>query len=256
MARWMARSDHLFHTGGVLQPERFASTRTLVHLTPNAYCHIRFSEQERNAPPDDHAYDVAMIGNNVTRLPIPVPGLTGLPGGLPRWRLARTLAHTLGPDKFLLLGRDWPSRWSPGTVPFEGQAQALRSALVSVNWDHYSSYPAYSSDRLPIALIAGRPHVTTGHPGMDWAPDRSHGLFLEPDVAAVSRTALALASQPDRARSLGLAAWEWARHRISTREQARFMLSRMRPDIAEPPTDPWLSLPAPVAGSARDDWPR
>jgi len=248
MRRWLLRADHVFHTGGIPGIEDCTSSSTALHFAPNGYCHIRFAREETEPPDSTPGARVAMIGNNVTRSRVPIPGLTGIPGGLPRWRLARRAAKALGPSGFVLAGRDWPTAWSSGSVPFEEQAAVMRSARVSINWDHFASYPGYSSDRLPIALVAGRPHITTRHPRMDWCPGEDRGLFLEDSPAAVLTRALSVNADPHRSHELGVAAWEWARHRISTRELMRFLLSRVRPDVPAPAGEPWSTLPGPSRG--------
>ena len=78
---------------------------------------------------------------------------------------------------FQLYGGGWPRGWTRGPIPYRSQAEVVRSARVMVNWDHYPCTADYASDRLPIALLAGRPHVTTAHPGMAWAPGEEVGLF-------------------------------------------------------------------------------
>lgn len=253
MRRWMNRADHLIHTGGLQSPETSASRETSIHFAPNSYCHVTFAGAEAEPPDSSASFDIAMIGNNVTRSRIPIPGLTGIPGGFQRWRLARRAFTALGPTRFLLIGRDWPASWSAGPVPFASQAQAIRSARVSINWDHFADYPGYSSDRLAISLIAGRPHVTTTHPRMDWCPGEEYGLIREADDRRVLDRAIQLLSEPDTCQSLGLAAWEWARFRLSTREWARFLLSRVRSDVEPPGVAPWSDLPLATRGS-EDSW--
>ncbi len=121
---------------------------------------------------------------------------------------------------------------------------------MSVNWDHFPRHESYASDRLPISMVAGRVHVTTGHPGFDWVPGHEAGLFVEPSVAGVVERVKTLAAAPeDEILELGLAAHHWARERMSHRAAARFMLAAVDRQLLDGlHEDPWHRL-------ARE-WPR
>ena len=118
-------------------------------------------------------FDAVLIGNLVRRIPY----LRELPGATDRFRLARKLSTTLGP-RFAVFGDGWDCRVNAhGSLPRFDQHSVIQRALVSVNWDHYPHYDYYFSDRLPISLAAGIPHVTCYHPGYENIFRGVDGLF-------------------------------------------------------------------------------
>ena len=88
-------------------------------------------------------------------------------GNLRRLQLGQALRQRFGPE-FELYGTGWPpSVGSKGPLPYEDQEKACQGARVTVSWDQFESEPYYFSDRLPIALISGVPHVCHYHPGYE-----------------------------------------------------------------------------------------
>ena len=246
---WLGMADHVFHTGGIPRVRSHVGTGSYVHFAPNAYCHVQFASAEREGPPPVSSNAVVMIGNNVTRSRIPIPGLTGIPGGLPRWRLARKAERRFRDSGFHLYGHNWPSSMSSGSLPFNKQINMIRSGSLSINWDHFAHYPNYSSDRLTISLLAGRPHITTDHPPNCWFPELD-GLKLASSITGILKYAdeVRYSSPLDRFQ-WGQKLWEWTRHRMSTRSLAVFMLSRIFAEISPPRLEPWCHLPAPQPGT-------
>jgi len=131
-------------------------------------------------------------------------------------------------------------------IAFDRQTDEIRRGRISANWDHFPRMPDYGSDRLAISLLAGRPHVTTRHPGGEWLPGEDMGLFQEPSPKLVyERVANLLDVDPAITNRMGSAARRWALHRLSHREGARYILSRVLTDVAPPEDDPWANLPGP-----------
>lgn len=141
--------------------ERLGARRVL--HAPHNYDDARFTVEPPIPAEAPRAFDAVMIGNLVRRRwPLPQ-----LPGMRERLRLATLLRRALG-DRLAIHGRGWdPAHGSCGPLPYERQAEANRSAWVSVNWDHYADYPCYYSDRLPIALASGSVHACSHHPGYE-----------------------------------------------------------------------------------------
>jgi len=112
---------------------------------------------------------------------------------------------------------------------------------MSVNWDHFPRHESYTSDRLPISLIAGRVHVTTRHDGYDWLPGKEAGLFAEANIADVVKRVTQLARLPEtELLELGAAGHRWVKHRLSSREVARFMLAAVDDRLlSRLPAEPW-----------------
>lgn len=241
MGWWMSAADVVFTTAGPPQATDYlrAGAHVVFHIA-NTYCHIKFARCEEEAPRPVESSRVTMIGSNLMR----IPGLTGVPGSLRRAELALRLTRSV--NEFDLRGHGWTRLGlSASVLPYGAQADHIRAGALSVVWDHWPYLPDYSSDRLPIALIAGRPHVTVRHPGMVWAPAESQGLFQRSTPAAIVGTVEELLEDRPRMGRLGVEAHRWARHRVSHREAARYIMGSVVDSVAPPPQDPWGVLPGP-----------
>ncbi len=152
--------------------------------------------------------NVAMIGNRGVRRRLK---FLYLPGGRRRADFAVRLCKEFGRD-FVLYGKGWSRLASShGPLPFAEQERAIQAARISANWDHFDHIEAYFSNRLPISLAAGVPHVTTWHEGFDELFADCPGLYLCRSVAEAVDTSRWLAGRPDRMlQEEGLAAKQWA----------------------------------------------
>lgn len=130
-------------------PHCFDSERTPPNWSPN---------QVRDIP-------VVMIGSMFHSK---IPGRL-LPGALKRLNLAKQMDKRIGTD-FFLYGKGWDKYnlvSARGLLPFDQQFSTLKNSWISINWDHFDTEPCYSSDRLPISMASGTPHITNWHPGYD-----------------------------------------------------------------------------------------
>lgn len=110
----------------------------------------------------EKSHDVVMIANRNT----PRLWFRALPDARARRDLVALLSRRLG-SRFAVYGRGWEGESAKGPLPFWRQGEAIRSAWVSANWDHYADEPLYFSDRLPISLASGTIHATSSHPGYE-----------------------------------------------------------------------------------------
>lgn len=243
MRWWLRRSQVVFSPAGPPQSSALlAAGASEVRHIPQTYCHIRFAACESLAPPPVSSRRVTMIGNNLMR--IPAPGFAGLPGSARRAELAWRLR--LSVDDFDLRGNGWARLGLAGTsLAYAQQANHLRQGALSVAWDHFPDYQDSSSDRLPIALISGRAHLTTRHPGMFWAPADEQGLIRRESPSAIVNEVTTLLENPQRLTALGQEAHRWARNRVSHREAARYIMSCVVESVRPAPPDPWDNLPGP-----------
>lgn len=92
------------------------------------------------------------------------PRFRGHPNWRDRIRFVSLLQECFG-DRLAIYGRGWGGVGARGPIDFSRQNEAIRSAWISANWDHYANEPDYFSNRLPISLAAGSIHATTSHPG-------------------------------------------------------------------------------------------
>ena len=237
MRHWAAASDVVFSVAGEPQLSAFhragaSSTRLVLHT----YCHVQFEDAERQPPVSNRPEtDLVMVGSSVVRF-----GRLGLTPGAPsRAALVRRLQRL---DRSLAVyGSGWRGRGARGKVAYRDQIDRIREARVSINWDHFPDHACYASDRLPISLLAGRVHVTTRHPGPSLV--RTDGLIEVDNVEEAIETASGLLLRPwSELRERGEAAWAYARHRLSDREAARYMLRVVDWRLPAPPADPWERL--------------
>ena len=238
MRWWLKRSDIVFSVAGPPQSELLAEAGAR-HVLPilHTYCHVQFGKFERWSP-NTPKFMASFVGNNLAR----VPGISGVPGSAGRWELATRLRRTMG-GNFQLYGRNWPSRWSQGALPYELQPLIISESRVMTNWDHWPTHADYSSDRLAIGLLSGRPQVTTKHPGMAWAPPEDCGFFQESSPGAVAkRTQALLEDDPAKLDRMGAQGRRWVVGRLSHVQAARYVMSKAIAQIEPPNMEPWISL--------------
>jgi hypothetical protein len=233
---WWSASDVVFSVAGSPQTEllkNHGARRVLP--TVHTYDQELFAYLEKGFSYGEPQVAVAMVASNFARF----PRFRGLPGSKQRLLLAKRLRKHLGGD-FRLAGTGWPSRWNVDRIPFEGQTEFVRYARVLANWDHFPDLNAYFSDRLPIAMLAGRPQVTTRHAGVPVGPEQ--GVYLASTVPEAIRMIEALSRDEPSATASGYCAHAWVRGRLSHRQAVRYMLSTVVKDIPPPDVEPWRSF--------------
>jgi hypothetical protein len=238
MLTWSSIADVVFSVSGAPQTGEFLRHGARgVRMIPQTYCHVQFAAEESQPPPFAiPAHDIVMIGSKTTRFGV----ISRVSGGRGRTQLVHQLSRQPGLD-MALYGTGWRGPHACGRVLYKDQVQRIREAKVTVNWDHFPTYAQSSSDRLPISLLAGRVHVTTRHPG---TPQFHTDALIEVDEpAAVVAAARELLGGPwEELYERGMAGWEYARHRLSDREAARFMLRAIDLRVPAPPEDPWSGM--------------
>jgi len=206
----MAESDITFLVGlGYLADAARAAGAPRVRLAPHSYDSVRFDLPWE--PPRQRPLDAVMIANlhRIKR----IPGLY-MPGGRQRKQLAHALHRSLG-ERFAVYGggAGWQGEsYARGPIPFQQQGDTIRSAWMSVAWDHFDDLPMYTSDRLPISLACGVPHLTNYQPGYELVFGGIPGLYFFHTPKEAVDTALYLLSMPvDQRIELGMAAAEQMR---------------------------------------------
>lgn len=226
----LAESDisFLVGTGYLAELARTAGARR-VRYTPHSYDRKRFGTAW--TPTLTRKFDAVMIAN----LPClkRIPGLY-MPGGRNRKLTAKLLHDHLG-DRFVLYGggQGWNGkRYGNGKLAFDRQSDAIRDAWVSVNWGLFDDIPMYFSDRLPISLSCGVPHITNHQPGYESLFPNVPGLFTvksPPEILDVTRYLLSLS--PERRNELGRQAADFARRHLEATVVYRDIVSVVREQL-------------------------
>jgi hypothetical protein len=248
MGAWFAVADVVF---SVAREPHFSLFRKHgardVRYIPQTYCSVSFREAEETPPTRGHEleYDAVAIGSNLTRW----GRISRIPGAVGRVKVIKGLQRR-SDLRLALYGIGWSGRGAKGPLIYDRQTTIIREGLMSVNWDHFPLHEGYSSDRLPISLLAGRVHVTTEHPRMEWLPGSQIGVFQEPTPEAViERVERVRETGVEEVIELGLAGYHWVRDRLSHRQAARYMLGAAdRGLLRGLPEEPWAQLVA--------EWPR
>jgi len=198
-------------------------TKAPVRYLPHSFALERSPELKSSL--GEKKFDIVMIGNRGHRKKLK---FLYLPGGRSRAKLAKILSDQHR-ERFHLYGRGWDRlSSSKGLLDFESQHEIIQSAKVSVNWDHFDDIDFYFSDRLPISLAAGVPHVTTWHFGYDELFSDAPGLYTCKTVSnAVEVTRWLIGRHPDDLISEGLAARKW----VCANLEARMVYSKAIADL-------------------------
>ena len=176
-----------------------------VELKPHSFPQSRFASIEPGSV--EKTCDVVMIGNSGRRRRLK---FLYVPGGRRRARFAARMSEAFE-QRFALYGAGWSHLVSSrGKLPFFEQERAIHSARFTANWDHFDKIAYYFSDRLPISLAAGIPHVTSYHPGYEHYLRDVPGLYACRTVDEAVDTCRWLSGRPDRALvEEGMAGREW-----------------------------------------------
>jgi hypothetical protein len=182
---------------------RFGARHVL--YTPFGFDRLRFGGEW--TPTLDRRDSVCMIGSLWrSRLPF-----VFIPGARGRKQVAGLLTARFGAS-FALYGANWGRLPSfRGPVPFHQQQDVIREAWVSVGWNHFTDTAFYFSDRLPISLAAGVPHITSWHPGYDSFFAGCPGLYMAKTPEEACDLADFVLAKPREERvALGQQCREWA----------------------------------------------
>jgi len=150
---------------------------------PHVCDDIHFGKRKPNGT--TKKYDVVMIGN-LAKSKIP---FNSMPGVQQRIKVAKALYKRNG-NRFAVFGYGWDKYpFAAGTVPYFEQEEVLHSSHLSIGVDHFLSYDQYFSDRLPIALASGVPHISWKTPHLDLLfEEGQHILYCKTETEAVIKS--------------------------------------------------------------------
>lgn len=161
-------------------------------------------------------HDVVVVANRNT------PRFRGHPNWRDRIDFVSLLQKRFG-DRLAIYGRGWSGVGAKGPIDFSHQNEAIRSAWISANWDHYADERGYFSNRLPISLAAGSIHATTRHPGYeDVFPEYAKAFLFHgssPSGLVDAIDSLLTATSPEERIRAGVRAQEFAYKRFRQDDQ-------------------------------------
>ena len=160
-------------------------------------------------------FDAVMIANLPCLKRIP---FLFLPGGRKRKQLAQRFYKAYG-DRFAVFGagQGWEKTpYCRGPINFSLQERTLRSAWLSINWSQFDTIPMYFSDRLPISLATGVPHITNYQSGFEHVLPGVKGIYFVHSPAEALDLADMLLSLPrERLNEIGQEGAAYARERLN-----------------------------------------
>ncbi|MFC9247431.1 hypothetical protein ACFT7S_26545 [Streptomyces sp. NPDC057136] len=199
----------------------------------------RLRTAEPVPPIEEALYDAVLIGGHYVRFGC----FERVDDALDRKRAVKGVLRLPG-MRAALHGHGWKGPAAHGPLPFDQQVRAIREGRLSFNWDHFRRYPGSCSNRLPISLYAGRPHITSRVRGVDWLPGPKQGLHQADTPAEVVDTVRELLRrEPAELHRAGLAGHHWVRDRLTNENALRHMLAGPL-GIDRPPAEPWQAIAA------------
>jgi hypothetical protein len=166
---------------------------------------------------------ITMIAS-LDRYALPV---VSMPGTRLRLRLADALYKRFG-SVFRVFGVGWPPRpYVLGRLPYDQQVAKVLESSVTVAWDRGERHWGYFSDRLPIAMLTGVPHVTNEKPGFNVLFCNGTDLWFSSTVAGITDLVAYLMSLPaSERRRLGALQRDYAMANLTAGPVFRRLLAR------------------------------
>ncbi len=226
----LAESDMaiLVGLGYLAEHVRRAGARRVL-FAPHSYDDVRFARPW--TPTLEREHDAIMIANLTCLKRIP---FLYLPGGRNRKVMSRAFHSAYG-ERYAVFGAGQGWKGEPycrGPIAFDAQERAIRSSWLTVNWGQFDAIPFYSSDRLPISLAAGVPHITNRQRGYEHLFEGAPGLYIVASPAEALDVADSLLSLPrERLVGIGEAGAAWARERLHATRVYRDIVTAIRQQL-------------------------
>ena len=209
----IAETDLCYLVGaGKLVDMAYTAGAKKIRFAPHSYDSQRFGTPWQ--PTLSRRYDAVMIANLpcIKRIP-----WLYVPGGRSRKQTAQLLYQQLG-DRLAVYGSGlgWANApYCKGGIAFDKQGEAIRDAWMSFNWGQYDDIAFYASDRLPISIACGVPHITNYQPGYEHIFSDIPGLFIiKTPKEAVDVALYILSLTIEQRNELGFQAAEYARKHL------------------------------------------
>jgi hypothetical protein len=183
-------------TGDFADNFRLSGSRD-VRFAPSSFDPERF----RSDTSENREHDVVIVANRN------MPRYRGHPNWRDRIAFVQYMQQRFE-GRIAVYGKGWEGPGARGPVDFSKQDEAIKSAWVTANWDHYAGEASYFSNRLPISLASGSIHATTEHPEYDrtFADVRGDFLMFERTFAGLADTIESLLERTTTADRLAIGA--------------------------------------------------
>jgi hypothetical protein len=213
MKNAIAESDVaiLVGLGYMAEDVRKAGGKRLL-FAPHSYDDERFAKPW--TPTLQRQYNAVMIANLTCLKRIP---FLFMPGGRNRKVMSRAFHRAFG-DRYAVFGagQGWKGEpYCQGPIAFDQQEKVVRNSWLTINWGQFDKIAMYSSDRLPISLISGVPHITNYQRGYEHLFPGAKGMYFVHSVAEALDVADMLLSLPrEQLNEIGLQGIEYAKERL------------------------------------------
>ena len=200
-----------------------------VMFAPHSYDDERFGQPWQ--PTLTRRHDAIMIANLTCLKRVP---FLFLPGGRQRKQLARTFHRAYG-ERYAVFGagQGWQGEpYCRGPIAFDAQQQAIRESWLTVNWGQFDDIAMYSSDRLPISLASGVPHITNHQRGYEHLFPDARGIYFVHSPAEALDVADMLLSLPrEQLIAIGEQGAAYARERLNATRVYRDIVTALRQQL-------------------------
>ena len=203
-----------------------------VLLSPHSF------DDERSGKPwtatTTRRFDAIMIANLTCLKRIP---FLFMPGGRSRKTMSRSF-HRSYAERYAVFGagQGWMGEpYCHGPIAFNDQEQTIRSSWLTLNWGQFDEIPMYSSDRLPISLASGVPHITNHQRGYECLFPNAPGLYTVHSPAEALDVADYLLSLPrEQLIEIGQQGMAYAHERLNATRVYRDVVTAIREQLFSP----------------------
>lgn len=200
-----------------------------VMFAPHSYDDVRFGRPWE--PTSSRLYDAIMIANLTCLKRVP---FLYLPGGRHRKVMSRAFHAAYG-DRYAVFGAGQGWKGEPycrGPIRFDMQESTIRNSWLTINWGQFDEIAMYSSDRLPISLATGVPHITNYQRGYEHLFPDAKGIYFVHSPAEALDVADFLLSKP-RAElaDIGAQGVAYARERLNATRVYRDIVTALREQL-------------------------
>jgi hypothetical protein len=229
----IAESDMavLVGVGYLAQEVRKAGARRVL-LAPHSYDDVRYGQPW--VPTRKRRFDAIMIANLTCLKRIP---FLYLPGGRNRKVMSRAFHGAYG-SRYAVFGggQGWQGEpYCLGPIPFNEQEKYIRDSWLTINWGQFDQIAMYSSDRLPISLASGVPHITNYQRGYEhFFPDAKGIYFVKSPAEALDVADMLLSYPIDKLLDIGAEGVKYARERLHATVVYSDVITAIREQLFSP----------------------